>query len=85
MTLWLESALAVPGLKFSFPITQQCPHQDTTNDNSNCGVWICYYAEQVCLGRTLDEVSKNKVEDIALYRSVILVTLVREVPLELEY
>lgn len=84
MKKWLEAATNHP-MEFTFPISQEQLHQDTSSDYSSCGVWVCYYAEQLCMGRTATEIAQNKASNIVIYRNVILVTLVREVPLELEY
>lgn len=85
MKRWLENTLNKTAINFVLPITPDTRHQDTLNDYSNCGVWICYYAEQLCMGRTFEEIVANKVENIVVYRSVILVTLIQKVPLQLEY
>jgi hypothetical protein len=66
---------------FSFAIT--APHQDASIDSSNCGVYICWYAEQVCKLSVPDAIASMGIgiASINQHRDTMLARLIRCTPL----
>ena len=64
-----------------FPITKA--HQDLSHDLSNCGVYTCLYAEQLCNGYAPQTIASGGVGLMSIdqYRDKILARLIRCVPL----
>jgi len=64
-------------------ISNEKPHQDLSTDTSNCGVFVCYYAESVCQGHSITEIANRvpTIDEMTNYRSLIALRLSRGLPL----
>lgn len=84
MRLWLNEKVSSGNLwKFSFPISRANRHQFLEEDASNCGVYVCHYAESLALGRSYGDVTSDRLDrpQISSRRDDILLALVESIPL----
>jgi len=81
MKEWLKNIIKQPW-EFSFPLTKNNAHQVLEVDRSNCGVYCCYYAEEICMNnyKTVIKQQSSK-QEMDQYRLKILDTLVSQIPL----
>jgi len=54
---WLEKSFPMKDWFYLFPI--RTAHQQLPVDRSNCGPYICAYAEELCLKKSMMQISKN--------------------------
>jgi len=87
MILWLYNATEKQEWKFIFPISEKenNRHQVFAEDVHNCGVYCCFYAQELCVGESIGAIamSKPSQEEVEKYRDLILETLCKSFPLNL--
>jgi len=87
MYLCLHNALEGGEWEFFFPISEKenNRHQVFAEDANNCGVYCCFYAQELCVGECIGSIalSKPSQEEVEKYRDLILETLCKSFPLNL--